>query len=81
MPSVVRSTFVLGTFVLAAVTATACGDKVTVTQPPKDTSVQSVLVSPPGPVQMKIGDKVTYQPPKGRSMTVEILEAVPYGRA
>ena len=29
----------------------------------------------------KIGDKVTYQPPKGRSMTVEVLEAVPYGNA
>jgi len=29
----------------------------------------------------KIGDKVSYQPPKGRSMTVEILEAVPYGSA
>src|SRR5215467_13951972 len=60
MPSVVRSTFVLGAFALAAATATACGDKVTVTTPPKDSSVQSVLVSPPGPVAMKIGDKVTF---------------------
>src|SRR5262249_13332897 len=60
MPSVVRSTFVLGAFVFAAVTATACGDKVNVTGPAKDSRVQSVLVSPPGPVPMKIGDKVTF---------------------
>jgi Big-like domain-containing protein len=60
MPSVVRSTFVLGVFAFAAATATACGDKVNVTQPAKDTSVQSVTVSPPGPVPLKVGDKVTF---------------------
>ena len=60
MPSVVRSTFVLGVFAFAAATATACGDKVNVTQPAKDSSVQSVTVSPPGPIAMKIGDKVTF---------------------
>src|SRR5215831_15033309 len=60
MPSVVRSTFVFGAFAFALATATACGDKVNVTGPAKDSSVQSVLVSPPGPVPLKIGDKVTF---------------------
>ncbi len=61
MPSVVRSTFVLGALALAVTTGlTACGDKVNVTQPQADSSVSSVTVSPQGPVPMKIGDKVTF---------------------
>lgn len=29
----------------------------------------------------KIGEKVSYEPPRGKPVTVEILEAVPYGGA
>jgi Bacterial Ig-like domain (group 2) len=57
MQSVVRSTFVLGLFAFAGLTA--CGDKVTVPPPVSvDSTVHIVTVSPPS-VQLKIGDKVT----------------------
>jgi Bacterial Ig-like domain (group 2) len=58
MPSVVRSLFVAGVFAYAGLTV-ACGDKVTVPPPNIDSTVHSVLVSPAGPIPMKIGDKVT----------------------
>jgi Bacterial Ig-like domain (group 2) len=57
MQSVVRSTFIVGLFAFAGLTA--CGDKVTV--PPAvavDSTVHQVTVAPPS-VQLKIGDKVT----------------------
>ena len=61
MPSVVRSTVLLGALALAVTTGlTACGDKVQVTQPQADSSVSQVTVSPPGPVPMSVGDKVTF---------------------
>ncbi len=61
MPSVFRSTVLLGALALGVTSGlTACGDKITQTTTSKDSSVQSVLVSPPGPVPLKVGDKVTF---------------------
>ena len=59
MPSVVRSTVLLGALALAVTTGlTACGDKVNVQQPSIDSTVHQVTVSPPS-VNMQVGDKVT----------------------
>ncbi len=60
MPSVVRSSVILGALALAVTSGlTACGDKVNVTQTPVDSTVHQVVVSPPS-ATMNVGDKVTF---------------------
>src|ERR1041385_8059463 len=60
MQSVVRSTFFVGALALVtAVGLTACGDKVKVVNPPADSSVTSVTVTPPH-VTLQGGDKFTF---------------------
>lgn len=57
MQSVVRSTFFVGAIALIAATGlTACGDKVNVTNPPADSAIHSVTVTPPS-LTMNVGDK------------------------
>ena len=60
MQSVVRSTFLIGALALATVSGlTACGDKVNVVNPPADSSVTSVTVTPPN-VTLQVGDKFSF---------------------
>jgi len=56
MQRVICSTFLVGAFALAGLTA--CGDKVNVVGPEKDSTVTGVSVSPPS-ANLNVGDKIT----------------------